>query len=197
MTKRYDRQYFDKWYRRRRINTHAEVRRKVMLALNVCEYFLRRPVRSVLDIGCGEGAWYPHLRVVRRNVEYIGIDSSEYALERFGESRYLRKGTFGELRKVRGTFDLVVCSDVLHYLSTAEIRAGLPDLVRLTEGLAFIEVLTSEDDIVGDLDEIERRPEAWYRSQFGRAGLTWVAPYCWLSRSLRDSAAELEIFRPS
>src|SRR5688572_4524113 len=127
MTKRYDRQYFDKWYRRRRINTHAEVRRKIMLALSVCEYFLRRHVRSVLDVGCGEGAWYPHLRVVRRNAEYTGIDSSEYALERFGESRHLRKGTFGELRKVRGTFDLVVCSDVLHYLSTAEIRAGLPD----------------------------------------------------------------------
>lgn len=195
MTKRYDRQYFDTWYRRRRINTHAEVRRKVMLALGVCEYFLRRPVRSVLDIGCGEGAWYPHLRVARRNVEYIGIDSSEYALERFGESRHLRKGSFGELRKVRGSFDLVVCSDVLHYLSNAEIRAGLPDLVRLTESLAFIEVLTSEDDIVGDLDEIKRRPKEWYSSHFGRAGLTWVAPYCWLSKSLRENAAELEVFR--
>lgn len=197
MTKQYDRQYFDKWYRRRRINTHAEVRRKVMLALTVCEYFLRRPLRSVLDIGCGEGAWYPHLRTVRRNVEYVGIDSSHYALERFGESRNIRRGTFGELRKVRGKFDLVVCADVMHYLSIAEIRAGLPELVRLTDGLAFVEVLTSDDEIVGDLDEIQRRSTEWYLLQFARAGLTWVAPYSWLSKSLRDGAAELEAFRTS
>ncbi len=177
MTKQYDRQYFDKWYRRRRVNTHAEVRRKVMLAVTTCEYFLRRPLVNVLDVGCGEGAWYPHLRAARRNVEYAGIDSSDYAIERFGESRNIRRGSFGELRKVRGKFDLVVCADVMHYLSNAEIRAGLPELVRLTAGLAFVEVLTEEDDIVGDLDEIQRRPAGWYRQQFSRAGLTWVAPY--------------------
>ena len=193
MTKRYDRQYFDKWYRRRRINSHAEVRRKVELAVGVCEYFLRRPIETALDIGCGEGAWYPHLRSIRRNVAYSGIDSSEYAIERFGESRHLRMGTFGELRKVRGSFDLVICSDVLHYLSNEEIRTGLPALVRLTSGMAFIEVLTGEDEIVGDLDDIKRRPAAWYRSHFSRAGLTQVAPYCWLSRALRGDTAELEI----
>lgn len=197
MTKQYDRRYFDKWYRRRRINSHAEVRRKVMLALTVCEYFLRRPLRSVLDIGCGEGAWYPYLRAARRKVEYVGIDSSDYAVERFGESRNIRRGSFGELRKIRGTFDLVVCADVMHYLSDAEIRAGLPDLVRLTGGLAFMEVLTKEDDIVGDVDEIQRRSAAWYLQRFSRAGLTWVAPYSWLSKSLRDEAAELEAFRSS
>ncbi len=193
MTKRYDREYFDRWYRRRRINTHAEMRRKVMLAVAVSEYFLRRPLQSVLDVGCGEGIWHGHLRVMRRRIEYLGIDTSDYAIERFGAARNIRKGSFGELRKIGGTFDLVVCSDVLHYLSDAEIRKGLPELVKLAEGVAFIEVLTREDDIIGDIEEIHHRPTDWYRRLFTRAGLTYAAPYCWLSPSLREGAAELEI----
>ena len=58
--KRYDRAYFDKWYRSRgRITTGAEVRRKVTLAVSEAEYFLRRSLHSVLDVACGEAAWFP------------------------------------------------------------------------------------------------------------------------------------------
>ena len=44
MPKQYDKAYFDRWYRGRktRVSTHAEVRRKVALAVTVTEYFLRR-----------------------------------------------------------------------------------------------------------------------------------------------------------
>ena len=55
-TKRYDRAYFDHWYRgRNRVSSRDEVRRKVALAVAACEYFIRHPLRSVLDVGCGEG----------------------------------------------------------------------------------------------------------------------------------------------
>ena len=193
--KQYDRQYFEKWYRnpRTRVSTGLEVRRKVALALSMTEYFLRRTIRSVLDVGCGEAPWRDHLRDLRPRVSYLGLDPSEYVVERFGRAKNLRRATFGELpsMRLRG-FDLVVCSDVLHYVDEREIRPGVAEIARLTDGIAFIEVLTREDEIVGDLEGLIRRPARWYRNIFTNAGLTAVGPYCWLSPELKDVAAELE-----
>jgi len=193
--KSYDRAYFDKWYRnpRSRVNEGVEVRRKVALALSTAEYFLRAPVRSVLDIGCGEGAWRAHLTAMRPRIAYAGLDPSEYVVERFGRTRNIRRATFGELASLELLpVDLVVCSDVLHYVADDEIRAGAIEIARLTNGLAFLEILTREDDIVGDLDGLLRRPAAWYRRIFTKAGLTEVGAYCWLSPALRDTLSALE-----
>ena len=192
--KRYDRDYFDKWYRSRshRVHDLAEVRRKVALAVTTAEYFLRRPIESVLDVGCGEGAWFKHLRALRRHAHYTGIEASEYAVERFGTERNIRRGTFGDLRSVRSEYDLVVCSDVLHYVDERELERGLPELERVTGGLAFLEVLTSEDEIVGDVEGLIRRKASWYRRRFFDAGFVQAGPYCWLPESMLDFAAELE-----
>lgn len=198
MSKVYDQEYFDRWYRSRgKIHGRNEVRRKVMMAVTVAEYFMRRPVETVLDLGAGEGAWFTHLRSIRRRAEYTGVEPSAYAVERFGKERNIRQATFGEARKLRlaGEFDLVVCSDVLHYLSEREIRQGLPELVKRTGGVAYIEVLTEEDEIVGDLHGLMKRPAAWYRRLFTKAGLTQVGPYCWLSPSLERYASDLETVR--
>lgn len=195
MAKQYDKAYFDRWYRHRttRVSSHAEVRRKVSVAVTMCEYFLHRPIRTVLDIGCGEGAWLPHLRALRPRVIYNGIDSSDYAIERFGTERNIRRGTFGELPKLRlSVYDLVICSDVLHYVPDEQIRKGVDTLADVTDGMAFIEVLTKEDDIVGDLEAFIRRPAAWYRKLFTGTGMTSVGPYCWLSPAFKDTVSELE-----
>jgi SAM-dependent methyltransferase len=177
------------------VHEKGEVRRKVALAIATAEYVLHRPIETVLDVGCGEGAWYTHLRALRRGAKYIGIDSSDYVVERFGAERNIAKGSFGDLRGREGAFDLVVCSDVLHYLSERELRRGLPHLARLTQGIAFIEVLTTEDEIIGDVEGLIRRPSDWYRQQFKKVGFVQTGPYCWLPRSMRDFAAELEIMR--
>jgi len=193
--KRYDRAYFDHWYRgRSRVSTKEDVRRKVSLAIAECEYFLRRRLSSVLDVACGEGAWQPHIKALRPRAKYLGIDPSEYAVSRFGESRNLRRASFAELAKMRlrGPYDLVVCSDALHYIPDGDIRAGLPELVRVAGGVLFLEVLTDDDDIIGDLSGMIRRPAAWYRKLFTKAGLTAAGPYTWLAPSLRDDAAALE-----
>ncbi len=191
--KRYDRAYFDKWYRSRgRINSDAEVRRKVALAVAEAEYFLRRSLRSVLDVACGEGAWFPHLRALRPRASYRGIDPSDYAVRTFGKSRHIVKGSFRDAAALDGLFDLVVCSDALHYIDEDEIRDGLPGLVRLAGGVLFLEVLTRENDIVGDVEGLIRRPAKWYRALFEEAGLAQVGPYTWLSPLLRDEASALE-----
>src|SRR5690606_27892886 len=51
--KRYDREYFDRWYRRAGIGQPSEVAREARYVLATAEHLLDRPARSVLDVGCG------------------------------------------------------------------------------------------------------------------------------------------------
>lgn len=193
--KQYDKAYFDKWYRnaRTRVSSELEVRRKVVLAVSLAEYYLRRTIRSVLDIGCGEAPWREHLRELRPRVSYLGLDPSEYVVERFGKLRNIRQATFGELASLKlEPRDLVICSDVLHYVPNEEIRTGAPEIARLARGMAYLEVLTKEDDIVGDLNGLLRRPARFYRGVFTKADLLQVGPYSWLPPTVSMFAAELE-----
>ena len=77
MPKRYDRDYFDRWYRKGGIGGTRRLARKVALAVATAEYHLERPLRTVLDIGCGEGAWRAPLSQLRPHARYLGLVPSE------------------------------------------------------------------------------------------------------------------------
>src|SRR5579871_2634532 len=96
MPKQYDAAYYQRWYRNphTRVTSDRVLERKVHLALSAAEYMLGRRVRTVLDIGCGEGRWFPALKQVRRGIEYVGVESSDYAVETFGKRRNIRRGSF-------------------------------------------------------------------------------------------------------
>ena len=190
--KRYDRAYFDKWYRNPRtmIRSNAELRRKIAMVVAVAEVVLDRRIRSVLDVGCGEARWYTELKKIRPNVRYIGLDTSEYSVEKFGSSRNVRYGSFEglESQRLRGGFDVVVCADVLHYLELEQIKEGLPELVRLVRGAAYLDLAVREDEPEGDLRAWKDRPATWYRSLFVRHGLVDLGMQCW-------GASEAKIYR--
>ncbi|QCO67308.1 class I SAM-dependent methyltransferase [Luteimonas yindakuii] len=195
MEKRYDREYFDRWYRDGGIGGTRRLLRKVALALATAEYQLERPLRTVLDIGCGEGAWRAPLLKLRPKLRYLGFDSSEYAVDRYGARRNLRRARFADFEFLRPCppADLVICSDVLHYLPTREIDRGLPGLAALCGGVAFLETFTREDDAEGDDDGFLRRPAAFYRKRFAAVGLRPLGSHCWLSPALAESATALEV----
>ncbi|MEO5963506.1 MAG: class I SAM-dependent methyltransferase [Thermomonas sp.] len=195
MTKTYDRDYFDRWYRRGGMGDAARLGRKVALAVATAEYHLERPICSVLDIGCGEGAWRALLRKLRPKIEYIGFDSSEYAVSRYGRSRGLHLARFADFEYLRpcGPVDLLICSDVLHYLPTRELERGLPALADLCGGVAFIETFTKEDQAVGDEDEFKSRPARFYRERLCATGLQPLGSHCWLSPGLVARATALEL----
>src|SRR3546814_1857262 len=89
MSKQYDADYFQRWYRSGGIGGRQRLARKVALAVATAEYHLERPLRTVLDIGCGEGAWRAPLLKLRPGAQYLGFDSSEYAITRYGRHRNL------------------------------------------------------------------------------------------------------------
>lgn len=197
--KQYDQEYFDKWYRRTetKVTSHGDLRRKVAMVLGIAEELLQREVRSVLDVGCGEARWFPELKRMRSRLEYVGIDASEYAVARFGRSRNVRLGTFGGLADQRfaSAFDLIVCADVMHYLSAREIDRGLEALVDCLDGVAYLSVFTTDDEPAGDLTGWHSRSAKWYRDRFKRYGLVPCGMQCYAGPLVSESAAALEVFR--
>lgn len=195
-SKVYDREYFERWYHdpARRVITPAAVARKVRLALGIAEALLERPVRTVLDVGCGEGAWREHLRRERPNLQYTGVESSAYAVGRYGRARNIRRGSLGTLDEVDllTSYDLIVVCDVLQYVPDAELGPGLAAIARRLGGAAFLEAYTTDDAIEGDRGAWHERSSATYRNYFAAAGLTPVGMHCYVGEVLRPMTAALE-----
>jgi len=195
MDKRYDRRYFDKWYRNGGIGGRQRLARKVALAVATAEYHLERPIRSVLDVGCGEGAWRAPLLRLRPKLHYLGFDSSEYAIARHGARRNLHLADFADFGVLRPCppVDLLVCSDVMHYLPLKVLDRGLPGLAELCGGVAFLETFAREDQTEGDDVGFQARPAAFYRRRFAALGFRQCGSHCWLSPALAGNAAALEL----
>ena len=181
--KSFDQSYFDKWYRSRRhkVRTRADLARRAAAAVAVSELVLDRPVKRILDIGCGEGEWGTALLRLRPRAKYVGIDPSEYAVKRFGSKRNIRIGTFGDLALVPDLerFDLVVCADVLHYLAPREIIRGATTLGERLTGVALLQAYVKGDELEGDLAGLTRRPQSWYARTFRAAGLRGLGMDFW------------------
>ncbi len=194
--KSYGRDYFDRWYRHRihRVRDRAELRRKAALAVAGAELVLRRPVRNALDVGCGEARWRGELLRLRPRLRYTGLESSDYAIERFGKSRSITRGSFGDLDGLgdAARFDLIICADVLHYLPTREIDRGLPAFAALIRGVAYVDAAVREDEPEGDLDGWHDRPAAWYRRRLRRAGLIECGLGIWAPEAARLWLTELD-----
>ncbi len=197
MTKTYDRAYFDRWYRdpEHRVGSQAQRARKARMVVALAEYYLGRPLRNVLDVGCGEALWRAPLRRSRPGIDYRGLDASAYVAQRYGRSRRIGLARFGDLAALRfdRRFDLIICADMLHYVPADELRAGLSGFGELLEGLAFIEVYTDRDRAGGDTRGFIRRSPDWYRRAFLEAGLMPCGSHAYLSPRLRRSVAMLEI----
>jgi SAM-dependent methyltransferase len=192
----YDRRYFDKWYRhpRHRVKTRQDMARQLGFIVSATEYLLERPLRTVLDVGCGEGNWAPVLRALRPRAHYLGVDGSDYAVKRFGKRRNLRHGSLGTIGSIglEGPFDLILCLGVLNYVGDDELRRGLRQLHDLAGGMAYLEIFTRSDDASGDFRRTSARWPAWYRGVIRRAGFIPVGLHCYLPRGLAFHAAALE-----
>ncbi|HEX6600762.1 MAG TPA: class I SAM-dependent methyltransferase [Gemmatimonadaceae bacterium] len=171
------------------------MRRKIHMVAAVTEYFLGRKLRSVLDVGAGEGVWGVELRRLYPRVRYVGIDSSAYVLEHFGRERNIVRGSFETLPSLRlgGEFDLIVCADMLQYLPTPVLKRGIHHLARRLVGVAYLEAFTEADEMEGDLDGWHPRTRAQYRRIFTDAGLVGCGLHCYLTAELAEKAVELEL----
>ncbi|MEO5799680.1 MAG: class I SAM-dependent methyltransferase [Gemmatimonadales bacterium] len=199
MNKRYDKAYFDKWYRdpRHRVGSRTRLLREIGFVVAATEQLLERPLRSVLDVGAGEGRWQPLLQELRPGSRYAGVEPSEYAVARWGTRRNLRHGDLDSLDTLGldAPFDLVVCADVLHYLPTPALRSAMQQLAPLVGGVAYLPTFAAEDDIDGDRVEFQRRRAASYRAIHREAGLVPVGLHLYVTKPRARELAALERFK--
>lgn len=200
MPKRFDARYFQRWYRdpAHRVGTAADLERLVHFAVASAEYVLARPIRTVLDIGAGEGRWAPVLRRVRPRATYHGIDPSDYAVARYGRRRNIVRGTLDDLDALFGehAFDLVLCCSVLNYLPRATMTRGITQIARHTGGLAYLEIYATSDDVEGDTAGWHSESASMYRRIARDAGLLPCGLHCYVPAMLRDHLVALERAAP-
>ena len=193
---RYDRAYFDKWYRhpRHRVKSPAELLRQVQFVLHTAEWVLGRPVKSVLDVGAGEGHWQPVLKRLRPRLAYDGVDPSTYAVARYGARRGLQQGGIEQLHELalRTRYDLVVCCGMLNYLSAAQFKVGMVHIAQRAGGMAYLEIFARGDALEGDTNWPTPKPASWYRRVVRDAGLSAVGLQCYVPTSQVGTVARME-----
>src|SRR3546814_14697119 len=110
--------------------------------------------------------------MLRPAAEYLGFDSSEYAITRYGRHRNLHFARFADFAQLRpcAPVDLLVCSDVLHYLPAPELDRGLPGLAGLCGGVAFLETFGRQDQPQGHEPDVKHRPPPFSRPAFNSPG---------------------------
>jgi SAM-dependent methyltransferase len=195
--KQYDAAYFAKWYRdpAHRVKTPAEFARQVDFVLHAAEWVLQRRIRTVLDVGCGEGQWGVALRARRPQLSYVGVDVSEWAVARHGTRRGLRLGGITDLDALfpaTQRFDLVLSVGMLNYLDADTMREGLSQAARRTGGMANLELIARGDELEGDTEWPALKPPAWYRTALSSAGFAPIGMHCYVTRHEIDRVAALE-----
>lgn len=126
------------------------------------------PVKRILDVGCGLG-WYERpLRRAFSGATYTGTEISDYLCE----TRGWIQGSLVDL-KLQGRFDLVICSDVVQYLTARDAARGIRNLARWCRGALYFHVPTVGDwthnvDPSGTDGNVQLRSAAWYRKELRR-----------------------------
>ena len=195
--KRYDRAYVDKWYRdpRHQVKSAADLARQVAFVVSAAELVLGRTIRSVLDVGCGEGQWRPALRRLRPRIHYDGVDASPYAVSTFGRRRRIQLGTIEALDdlELAPRYDVVLCVGMLNYLTPAQLRDGLAAVHRRTGGIAYLEIFTGADAVRGDFQAREARIPAFYRRVLRGARFLSIGMHLYVPEERRGDMAALEL----
>lgn len=162
----FDKAYYDRFYRdhRTRVSSKTEMR-KLARFVGAYLHHLDQPVDTILDLGCGVGAWRDAARQVFRRARYTGVEVSRYMCKEYGWVR----GSVVDYTSST-TYDLVICHGVLQYLNARDARRAVANLSRLCGGVLFLEALTAEDwehncDRSVTDGDVFLRPAEWYRGE--------------------------------
>ena len=164
MRSQFDKAYYDRYYRNpetRAISPTAVGRQAEFISAYLKH--LTIPVKRVLDLGCGVGNLLRALGKSFPAAELTGVEVSDYLCSHYGWTKASVVDYDGP------EADLVVCNDVLSYLSNRDCERAIANIADKTISAAFLGILTTED-----LDLIDKartdpkqktRGTTWYRNR--------------------------------
>lgn len=158
----FDKAYYQRFYENAETQavSHEE---QIGLAQFIAAYlrYLNVPVTSVLDIGCGLGQILNALAGEFPNARTQGVEVSSYLCQTYG----WQNANVQDFRAP--AYDLVICNDVLGYLSKKSVREAVKNLALLTTSALYLSVLTEEDQAICDQEHTDLdqkiRPAQWYK----------------------------------
>jgi predicted TPR repeat methyltransferase len=167
---RFDAGFYHRFYvnPRTRVTTRAEMASRARTIARLVAH-LDVPVRRILDAGCGLGWMRQPLLRSFPDARYVGLEVSEHLCKRHGWAQ----GSLASYRS-NARYDLIVCYDVLQYLSDREAVRAMANLGRLCRGVLYFHAPTREDwrtnaDRSASDAEIHLRPAEWYRTRLARS----------------------------
>ncbi len=166
----FDQEFYERFYNRpdTRASSPEEFARLSGFVLSYLEY-LEIPLTEVLDLGCGLGRWLEALKAYDATISYTGVEVSPYLCDQYG---WVRSSVTDF--SSRHPYDLIICQDVLPYLTRRGIRDALANIARHCRGAVYLQALTTEDWDKNHCDpdrtdENMNRIEAeWYRKAISR-----------------------------
>jgi len=184
--------YFRRFYLNTatRVVTAAEMRSRAAVIASVLRQ-CQIPVRSILDAGCGIGLLRTPFKELMPRARYVGLEASQYLCNRFGWIQ----GSIIDFTP-RKPFDLVVCYDVLQYLSDAQAASAIVNLGKLTRAALYVSALTTEDwrencDRSRTDRAVHLRSGTWYRRRLSRCFL-YLGFGVWVRKDITAILWEME-----
>jgi len=147
------------------------------------------PIRSILDAGCGIGLMRRPFAELLPRARYSGLEASDYLCKRLGWIQ----GSIVDFSP-RKSFDLVICYDVLQYLTDAQASRAIANFARLTHAALYVSALTAEDwrdncDRSRTDRAVHLRPGAWYRL---KRSFRYVGLGVWLRKNVTAILWDME-----
>ena len=140
----------------------------------ITDFILRKGIKTVLDVGCGDGQLANAVRWSEWGCDYLGVDVSGEAVRR-AEMACIQDGMrFRQADIIAGhpTSDLALVKDVLQHLPYADCRSALRNL----QGCKY--VLVTGDVQSTDL-EVHIEPGGYRPIEITRNPLNWNAEKVW------------------
>jgi SAM-dependent methyltransferase len=152
---------------RTRVTTREEMQRRARAVAAMVSQ-LDIDVARILDAGCGLGWMRDALLEAFPKAKYVGLEVSQHLCERYGWVN-ASLATY----RPKGQFDLVICYDVLQYLSDREAVRAINNLATICRGALYFHAPTLEDwkhnaDRSCSDGDISLRPAQWYRARLAR-----------------------------
>ena len=136
---------------------------------------------TVIDIGAGVG--HHAIFLAEQGFTVTAVDNNEESIAALQEvmkekgiSVDVRKGDVQNVASLGGTWDIVVCTFVLHFLRNDEIKKAINDLKAVTtpNGLNVIAVHTTEN-----VTERDRKPHLFEPNELKELYADWKILHYW------------------